>query len=183
MTSQSRPQAALEEFLTELHSVYENWYDRQTRKAYRRYMVLQAVALLSGFLSAVIAAVADAQTFVPWGKTLLIVLPLLGSLAGTILLQSRTYDTWQLREEGRFQFQGLVGSGRLRAAAATSDEEFSKIHEELHRRAQEIEEKQSLSFFGLYPSNYVASFGKPPQKGHNSERPSQPSAAPPRDGE
>ena len=82
----------------------------------------------------------------------MIIVPTVGSLASTVLIQSRLNVRWKLREEGRIAFQSLVSEGRRRFAAARSDAEWTDIHKELARRTEEIEKSQSVGFFAKSPN-------------------------------
>ena len=50
------PKAALRSFIEELETSYYSWYDSATNVAYYGWFVAQALALLSGFATAVLAA-------------------------------------------------------------------------------------------------------------------------------
>jgi hypothetical protein len=66
-----------------------------------------ALALLSGFATAIVAAVLRDDQFKSWGSghIVLVVMPLLGSLASTFLVQSRVAEIEALREKGRETIQ------------------------------------------------------------------------------
>jgi hypothetical protein len=151
----------LQRFVDELHSDYELWYEKSRRRVMVSYAILQLISLLSGFGSAIVAAVIDTKDFRGWAKVLLIVLPALGSLAAGLLVQFRVYDLLRIREEGRLDFQELVTRGRIMLAKARSDEECADIHEQLLARASEIERSQSQRFFALNRSDFIAAFRAP----------------------
>ena len=154
----TKQEQALSDFLGELHTSYESWYLRATRRSYRWYVALQGIVLLASFAAAVIAAVVDKDHFTNEARVALILLPLLGALATNILTHTKLYDQWRLREQGRLEFQELISEGRLRLAAATTPSEFSAIHKELHERAQKAEKDQAAGFFSFYSSAASAQF-------------------------
>lgn len=149
----------LRAFVKELQKGYEMWYVNSVKRVMFAYYGLQILSLLSGFLTALITALTTADTFVGSRRIVLIMVPLIGSLAGTVLLQFRLYDLWQVREDARIAFQDLASEGRKRLAAAASQEECFKIHESLQLRATEIEIEQKRRFFALARPNFIATFG------------------------
>jgi hypothetical protein len=149
---------ALRGFVDELHRDYEVWYSKSTRRVMRTYSALQGLSLLSGFLTSVLTALTTKEMFGTNWRIVLIVLPSIGSLAATALLQFRVYDLWQLREDARIAFQDLVIEGRKRLAAAKNKQECYEIHESLQLRATAIEKENKDRFFALTRSTFVASF-------------------------
>jgi hypothetical protein len=83
---------------------------------------------------------------------------LVGSLAATIVLQFKIFETWKLREEGRISFQNLVNFSNSQILKCKSQEDFQKLFEEITLRTNEIENDQANKFFSLYGSNFLASF-------------------------
>src|SRR5581483_371283 len=102
-TIEDNPKAALQSFIQELEEFYYPWYDKATTRNYYTWFAAQAVALLSGFATALLAALLKEDTFRAWGtgRVLLIVLPLLGTLGSTLLVQTRIVELEALRERGR----------------------------------------------------------------------------------
>lgn len=148
------PQDALEAYVTHLERVYYPWYERSVSRNYYLWLFAQLIALFSGFGTALLAAILNEGQFRGFqtGRIVLVVLPIVGSLASTVLIQSRVNARWRLREEGRIAFQSLVTEGRRRFAAAKSNEEWTTIHEDLERRTEELEKSQSLGFFANSPN-------------------------------
>jgi hypothetical protein len=154
----SNPREALAGFVESLHSDYEVWYAKSVRRVNRWYWILQMAVLLSGFLTSVVAAVVEQQTFASWGKWVLVVMPAVGSLAAACLLQFRTYELWRLREQGRVAFQDLAITGQRLFPAAKTDEERSAIHADLQKKATEIEQTQNDSYFGLFRADFISKY-------------------------
>jgi len=170
----SRQEVALRAFLAELRKDYERWYVRATRRSYRWYIALQVTILATSFAAAVVAAIADRNNFSSWMRTALIVLPLLGALASSILTQAKLYDQWRLREDGRLKFQELVSEGRQRLASTEDSALLSAAHRELHERAQRIEREQADGFFAFFTSGSTATFQNPPTPGNRLPNQGQP---------
>lgn len=151
----------LKSFVEELDCEYGRWYAKSVRRCFVLWGSLQLLAILSGFLTAILAAFAafsSDQKFPLLGRIVLVVLPLLGSLAATILLQFRVYDLWRLREQGRLAFQRLAAEGRRRLASASGEEACGQIYEDLQHRAMEVEEAQAGRFFGLWKGDFVGEY-------------------------
>ena len=79
----------LKRFVEELHKGYEVWYAKSGRRVMRSYSLLQAISLLSGFLTSILTALTTKEAFGTNWRIVLIVLPSIGSLAATVLLQFR----------------------------------------------------------------------------------------------
>jgi hypothetical protein len=145
-------------FLDKLHEEYEVWYAKVCRLNYRIWYSLQCIALLSGFLTSIFIAFQDNDTWSLTIKIICIVIPLIGSLAGTAILQFKIFETWKLREEGRISFQNLVNYGRSKILKCRTPEDYQNLFEEIMLRTNEIENDQANKFFSLYGSSFLASF-------------------------
>src|SRR3954453_18435063 len=97
------PKAAAEVFIAHSLEAYRHWYERAARRNYIFWSAAQTISIAAGFLAAVVGALARDDTFASWNGTriALIVLPILGSLASTLLVQTRVRQLLVLREEGR----------------------------------------------------------------------------------
>jgi hypothetical protein len=154
------PREALEAFSHRVHAEFESWYDCHSTNCYRWYLVLQLLVFISSLAVAVIAALSNGADYEKWAKYLIVTLPLVTALANTVLIQLRLYDLWKLREEGRIQVQAIALEAVRRAASAKTDEDCSRIHEELEQRLNQIESSQGASFFGLYKAGLVLELKK-----------------------
>lgn len=145
------PKKALEAFLKELSDVYYPWYDKSVKRHYHLSVPIQTIALFAGFATSVLAAVATQDTFKNFGvvRLLLILLPALGSAVTTIAVQSRLYERYQLRENGRRTIQAIYNEGRARYAAAGTPQDYTAIHTELVKRVDDVEAGQSAGIFSL----------------------------------
>ena len=84
--------------------------------------------MVAGFGTAIIAGLLHDEHFKDfgWGRIALIVLPTLGSLASTFLVQIRVRELLGLRERGRQDIQHLIGAAEARFAAVSSPSEYSE---------------------------------------------------------
>jgi hypothetical protein len=149
------PKEAVETFSRRIREEYETWYERHEAICRWWYLGLQLVVFLVSVTTAIIAALTDAAAFTAWAKYALVALPIVSSVAMTLVTQVRLYDLWKLREEGRIQCQDLAIEGERLAAAATTDAECTKVHGDLQKRLNEIESTQSASFFGLFRADLI----------------------------
>jgi hypothetical protein len=149
---------SLNNYINELHREYEIWYSKVVRLNYRVWYGLQFIALMSGFLTSIFVALQDKEEWTEPIKIVCIVLPALGSVAGTIILQFKIFETWKLREEGRIAFQNLVNFGKSEIYKCKTEEDFEKLYELLVQKTNEIENDQANRFFSLYGSSFIASF-------------------------
>ena len=124
---------AVEQFLKELIEIYYPWYDSSVRMHYWISLPFQWIGLLSGFATAIVAALAtpDYLRQFPSIRVLLIVLPALGSAVGYVAVQARLYDRYQLREDGRRSIQNLYNEARGRYAAATTPHAHAAIYQDI----------------------------------------------------
>lgn len=83
------------------------------------------------------------------GRLLLIILPIIGSLASTYLVQSRIKDLSALREHGRITVENLKSLAILKFASAKKDEEYSEIHNWLIKEITNLESRHANIFYSL----------------------------------
>lgn len=160
---EDNPKDALEAYLTYMWSGYYKWYEDAVAINQRLWLATQGLALVAGFGTAVLAALSGEPWFRSpsiWRVTL-IVLPLIGTLAGSIAASSKVTAKWALREQGRQAVQQLVDSGRQKFASATSAAEFSEIHAWLVKAIASIEAAQAEGCFPLVSDATTAAFKGP----------------------
>jgi hypothetical protein len=148
---EDNPKHALEAYLQYMWSGYYKWYEAAVATNQRLWLATQAVAIAAGFGTAVLAALSGEPWFreaIAW-RVALIVLPLVGTLAGSIAANSRVAARWALREQGRLAVQQLVDSGRQRFASASTPAEYVEIHAFLVRTIATIEAAQAEGCFPL----------------------------------
>jgi hypothetical protein len=153
------PRDALRDYIRHLEKHYYQWYRRSVRVNYYIMLSAQLIALIAGFTTSLVAAVFNDAFGAPNSdkpdkavKIILIVLPFIGSLASTVLIQSHVSERWRLREEGRIAYQSLITDGRRRFATATKPDEFAEIYKDLEKKALQIEKRQSVRFFEHPPA-------------------------------
>lgn len=162
------PKTALQSFIVEMESYYYPWYDAATTRNYYTWFSAQALSLVSGFATALLAALLHEEQFKIWGvgHIAVVVLPLIGSLASTFLVQSRISDLEALREKGRETVQRLSNEARVNFAAASTPEQYTALHHALVSAISNLEQEQSRSFHRIIPKALAfGSHGAPRTKG------------------
>ena len=119
------PKEALLSFLAEVDRDYVKWYDSTVIWLRRCWRLSSYIQIGSGFGTSLLAAVATEEWFATYGplRVILILLPTLAAACTVAVTQSRLYERYQLRENGRRATQTLYYSGCQRFAQATSPEE------------------------------------------------------------
>lgn len=147
------PRQALANYIQELAQKYYPWYDSKQRSYKRQWQILQTLTVVAGFTTSVLAALLQDKNFsgLGWGRLLLIILPSVGALASTLLIQTRCLELMALRETGRRTMQYLISFARLRYAALSDPAEISEFHHWLVQQTTKLAEEQVAGFMALAP--------------------------------
>src|SRR2546428_11446 len=88
------PKEALHQYILELERDYYPWYARASDRLKWSWGLGQSTVLLAGVLASVLAAAASKEAFSQFGwiRTALIVLPMIGALASSLLAQTRARE-------------------------------------------------------------------------------------------
>jgi hypothetical protein len=158
-----RPKEALEKYIADLQENYYPWYERASRNNYYLWLIAQIVAVFAGFATAIIAALMDhlANVGLTFLRILLIALPIVGSFAATLLVQTRALERKALRERGRRTIQGLIAEAKERYAAAKVDTDFTAVHRQLIENVQAEEAYQATEFVRIAPEAFQTRSGTP----------------------
>jgi len=147
------PKDALYHYIVELECQYYPWYGHASERLKRTWAVGQSIALTAGVLASVLAAAANEQEFVSfgWVRTGLIVFPLVGALASSLLAQTRVRELLALRERGRERMQDLISKAKADYAAALDAGRLAAIHASLIAAVSALEREQAADFFSIAP--------------------------------
>ena len=155
MALPDNPKDAVAHYIDYLYNDFLIWYNKSVRKNYRLWFYCQILSLMAGFGTSLLAAlmhgslVNQESAVLQW---LLILLPFFGSIAATIVVQSKVVARWQLREKGRRDIELLLHSAKQRYASASTPEEYKGLHIDLIASVKKIEEEQSCGYFENKPS-------------------------------
>jgi hypothetical protein len=155
---EDNPKDALEAYLRYMWSGYYKWYESAVASNQRLWLGTQAVAIAAGFGTAVLATLSGEPWFrdASLWRVALTMLPLVGTLAGSIAANSKVAARWALREQGRQAMQRLIDSGRQRFAAATTQAEYVDIHASLTKAVDAVEVSQAEGCFPLVSDNMAS---------------------------
>jgi hypothetical protein len=149
------PKSALAAYIENLSKNYYKWYERSHARNRRLWSVGHGMVLLAGVLASVIAAATAADrtlTDLSIVRTALIVLPILSTLASSLMSQSRVRDLMALRERGREQLQHIIDRARVDYAAHSGDpDRLTAIHAALVEQVSAVERQQSNDFNSIVP--------------------------------
>jgi hypothetical protein len=147
------PKEALSAYIQELEGKYYNWYDCATKRDYMFWSIAQGIAIVAGLTTVVLATASHQGAFEHDSRLglCLILAPVIGTLASTLLLQTGIRDLFDLRERGRQAIQLLATLARAEFAAADSSIRYTQIHRDLAERVRKVEEEQTIGFFSIAP--------------------------------
>jgi hypothetical protein len=147
------PKRALIAYISDLENRYLRRYEKAKNRNYIIWSIAQGTAVVAGLVTAFIAAVINDTAFKTFSslRTLLILTPLIGTFASSVLLQTRIRDLFALRERGRQAFQLITTSARAEFAAAQTSDRYTEIHRDLAERVRRVEAEQAISFFDIVP--------------------------------
>jgi hypothetical protein len=139
------------QYVQEIEIDYYTWYEKSVNGLKFVTLPLQYAAFISGIVASLLAAIFTGGTdpLPPIVRFLLIILPALGSSLTTFIVQAKLFERYELREAGRIAIQSYCAEARQKVASLKSDEEVSTFHDELRKRIDEVEGRQSSSFFHL----------------------------------
>jgi hypothetical protein len=150
---------ALRLYILELQADYYTWYDRASAQAKYWWGIGQATVIVAGVLAAALAAVSNHEYLK--GSTIvqlfLVVLPLIGVMASSILAQTRVTDLVTLRSIGREQIQNFIAHAKAGYAAAGDDQKrLYKIHADLAAQVSRVERTQAAGFRAMLSDQFQA---------------------------
>jgi len=145
-------------FVKYLEKSYKPWYTKSVSRTLKLWYLCQGLSILCGFATAIIAAFTDKEFFNVTGKILLIIIPTVGSLSATIILQFRIFDLWQLRESARVSFEEMISTGFQLYASNKTEEEYSELHKAFIEKTYKLEDEQKTQFFQLSSASSILKF-------------------------
>jgi len=159
------PKDALVAYIDELEKSYYQWYKRKQSNYSTVWMSLQALAVVAGLATSVLAAVIHDEYFmgIGWGRIILVILPIVGSFASTLVGQTRAFELASLREQGRETVQYLVSLAKADFAAISDPKDYSQLHRWLVQQIHQLEQEQAVGFLTVASSRQDARPASPGQ--------------------
>lgn len=169
------PKEALRMYILELERDYYPWYNRSSNRLKWGWGLGQGTALIAGVTASVLAAAASDQSLKTFGlvRTALVLLPIVGALASSLLAQTRARDLLALREHGREVMQALISRARADYAAAADDSvRLASLHTALVKEVSQLERDQSAGFLSIAPGSGLSAAKPSPlnNEASNEER-------------
>lgn len=124
------------------------------------FAIGQGTVILTGAATAFIAALISDQGFVNW-RWLLVLLPLVGAFAATLLSQTRVREILVLRENGRQQIQVLIDTAKAAYAAAKDEAAITKLHSDLIVDVNRLETQQAEDVMTIVPGSKSGTPARP----------------------
>jgi hypothetical protein len=155
-TIADNPKDALRLYLEELEADYYPWYRRSSNRLKWAWGVGQFTALVAGVIASVLAASTPQAKLTQFGivRIALVVLPIVGAIAASLLAQTRAKDLLALREEGREKIQDIIARARAAYANAGNDStRLSALHLGLIEEVGKLEREQAARFLSFSPGN------------------------------
>lgn len=162
MSVEKDVRGALASYISELEKDFAPWYERASSRLAKAWGIFQMTVILTGILTSVLAALADESSFKGYTvlRISLVVLPILGTLAASLLSQVRMRELLALREQGREAMQTIVAESKAEFAAAHGDDQkLSTLHRRLIAQVSELEKQQAANFFTIAPGESTGSKG------------------------
>lgn len=146
------PKEAVNDFMIELHYQYHLWYDREAKKTRFLWNVNNFLLIATSILTTALAAIQTSSlSFVKDNieifQTCLVLTPIAGTSLSALLVQTKSLNLYNLREQGRLDFQNLLNEGKRRYSIASSDTDYADIHKLLVEETNRIEKQQAHDFF------------------------------------
>jgi hypothetical protein len=130
---------------------YLHWYAKVSTSNWVAYSIIQIVSIIFGLSAALLAALAK-QPFASHLSTrwqlAMVLLPLIGSLCSTFLIQFRIREFHALRENVRIEVEDVMQRARSAFASAKTDEEYKELYDSLISQIK-LETKQSRGYFAI----------------------------------
>lgn len=154
----SDPKEALRLYILELQREYYTWYARASRRLKSWWAFGHATVILAGVLAAVLAAVSDIQALKDSSvvRVFLVILPIVGTMTSSILLQTKVRDLLTLRSIGQEAIQNLIAQAKADYAMANDNpKRLSEIHTALVSAVSRVEREQAAGFRSILPGQFL----------------------------
>jgi hypothetical protein len=137
---------------------HHQWYQKAKNTNRNLYYAFQILSLLCGFAASTLAAVDPS-----WGRTGLILLPILASILASLIHQFSWRELYELREQGRIDMEELLLE--TKHSRPTNLDGMTALEADVHRRLIEVSRRQASGFFTFVKDDHdrtKESKGMPP---------------------
>jgi hypothetical protein len=155
----ANPKEAFELYLEKLQKEYYPWYDKASDRLKLWWGVGRGIAIMASVAASTLAATLDTNLIMDNSslRVPLVLLPIIGTIASSILLETRVRDLLSLRSDGLEAMQNLIEEAKARFAAAQSNtQQLSEIHLGLIANVSKVEREQAMGFRAIIPVQSAA---------------------------
>lgn len=129
----------LKGLIARLETEERTFYEKSSKWNWRAWHWAATLVFLSSVFSTVVAGVIDDAVFKTYGKAVLLVLSVIGTLASGFLQLFQVREKEALREEGRIQIEDIILNARSLLAGAKTEEECKTAFHQVRARFVALE--------------------------------------------
>jgi hypothetical protein len=129
----------LQELIARLETQERTFYERSSMRNWYLWHIAATLVILTSVFSTIVAGVIDDAGFKAYGKEVLIVLSVIGTLASSFLHLFQVREKEALREEGRIQIEDIIFNARSLLTSAKTDEECKSAFHQVRARFVALE--------------------------------------------
>src|ERR1700730_12892879 len=118
--------ALLCNLISKLETQERPFYRRTSQQNWWAWHITVGIAFLSAVASALAAAVMKETDFGSYGRTLLIIISVIGAAATGLLHLYKFREKEALREEGRIELEDIIENAKSLLASSGDDEAYQK---------------------------------------------------------
>ena len=130
------------ELIEKLESDVLTYYEGASESAYRAWTITAGIAFLSSVASALTAALISDASFGTYGKSLLVVIPVIGAAATGLLHLYKFREKEALREEGRIEVEDIILNAKSLLSSCTSENDAKVAFQQIRERYRQLELNQ-----------------------------------------
>lgn len=130
--------ALLTLYIDRLEQKELSWYETASARQYVLWHIFTLISLGATLATSIVAALMQKEFFGEYGRLLLVVLPLIGTVATAVLSQFRFHELEDLRERGMIEMEDIVLYARGQLAAAPDELACQTAFEETRRRVKNL---------------------------------------------
>ncbi len=118
------------------------WYETSSSRQYLLYHAFSLIAIGASLSTLIVASFMKTPAFADYAQVILVLLPLFGTIASTLLSQFGFREREDLRERGRIEMEDIVLSADGLLAAAKDEIECQRAYEETRKRVKTLDLSQ-----------------------------------------
>ena len=155
------------------------WYENEVSTSISWWKGLSVLALIITLISSGAAAFMTKNQFEPYGRVLLVVLPILSAGATSLIQLFRFPEKEALRESGRIELSDIILNARSQLYAAGSEADYRKAFHAIRERYHMLEISQHNGYVAMHQDESSKSGDGKKQPGitqnsHGPKRPEKP---------